>query len=635
MCRFGISPLRLFGRRTSIWMLYFAFVAILCAILPTKLHADAASDAQKAERERMYRTFKQEIKPDDIGETIQTLGSMQSRVAGYPDDAKAADYVEQQFTKLGLSTVSHEDFDVTVPYDKGVDDPAQGAYATIKANGTPDIPVTGYHQRMYPLWPNLVRTPTLPADGITAPLIYVKDGKLRNFNGKTIDGAVVLVDFNCAAEWLNAPRLGARAVIFVAPSTTMRGEAEAKFISIPIAIPRFYMKREDAAPLLALCTGTGTPPTVTLTCNMPWVTHKSRNITGFIQGTDPALRDQVIVTQAYYDSISVVPALAPGAETACGMAAMLEQIRIFKAHPPKRTMMFVATSAHFQALQGVREYVDKHIDDWTQPSIVETASSKQFSHSTAIWLAIILLAVIFVTWRTSRNKPAEGGRKYGSGTIIGAVTVILLALLNVGFHLQSHEKDLRKPPTIYLWCGLDMSSQSQSFGVFYKGWFYDFREDIQGKFSDIARVCRENAEKVGNTFGINSKRYFNDGVNPVDGKNWRNFIPGKPAFDSEAVTMAGGEGITFATTDDSRSLVDTPFDTVDRVNTANVTQQVQLLSCLMWHIVTDSNAPGDVNAQRMPITDPSKWSRMALQGGFATLQGIRMPLNIIAADIGP
>ena len=86
-------------------------------------------------------------------------------------------------------------------------------------------------------------------------MIYVGDGKLHNFNGKNVDGCVVMVDFNCAAEWMNAPRLGAKAVIFVAPTTTMRGEAEAKFISIPIAIPRFYMTQKDAAPLLAACAG--------------------------------------------------------------------------------------------------------------------------------------------------------------------------------------------------------------------------------------------------------------------------------------------------------------------------------------------------------------------------------------------
>src|SRR5207237_5261698 len=106
-----------------------------------------------------------------------------------------------------------------------------------------------------------------------------------------------------------------------------------------------------AAPLLA-ATVSAQPPTVTLTCNMPWLTRTCRNITGWIPGTDPALKDQIIAVQAYYDSTSVVPALAPGADTSCGMAAMLELIRLFSdpANRPKRTMMFVATSGHFQAL---------------------------------------------------------------------------------------------------------------------------------------------------------------------------------------------------------------------------------------------------------------------------------------------
>ena len=54
--------------------------------------------------------------------------------------------------------------------------------------------------------------------------------------------------------------------------------------------------------------------------------------------------------------------------------------------------------------------------------------------------------------------------------------------------------------------------------------------------------------------------------------------------------MAGGNGITFASTDDSRAAVDTPFDTLDKVNVANLAQQCRLLNCLMWHIVTDTNA---------------------------------------------
>src|SRR5205814_7130826 len=124
-------------------------------------------------------------------------------------------------------------------------------------------------------------------------------------------------------------------------------------------------------------------------------------------------------------------------------------------------------------------------------------------------------------------------RKASAGLVSASICAVAAVALNLGFYSRPHDRPEKKPLDIYLWCGLDLTSQTQSFGIFYKGWFYDYREDIQGRFSDIARVCRENAEKVGTTLGYDSKRFFNDGVNPVDGKNWRNFIPGKPAFDSE------------------------------------------------------------------------------------------------------
>ena len=63
---------------------------------------------------------------------------------------------------------------------------------------------------------------------------------------------------------------------------------------------------------------------------MPWVARTCRNFTGWIQGVDPKLKNQIIVVQSYYDSTSVVPALAPGADTTCGLAAMLETMRYFK-----------------------------------------------------------------------------------------------------------------------------------------------------------------------------------------------------------------------------------------------------------------------------------------------------------------
>ncbi|MCX6375374.1 MAG: hypothetical protein NTU88_04950, partial [Armatimonadetes bacterium] len=161
-----------------------------------------------------------------------------------------------------------------------------------------------------------------------------------------------------------------------------------------------------------------------------------------------------------------------------------------------------------------------------------------------------------------------------------------------------------------------------------KGYFYDIREDIQNKFSDIARVCRENSEKIGAVLGFDSAKVFADGVNPIAGKNWRNFIPGKIALDAEAVTLAGARGISFVSTDDSRSMVDTPFDTEDKVNVANLAEQTKLLACLFNHILNDTNSPQVVDVPKFPITDPSVFSRMTLQGGFARLQGQVLILNL-------
>ncbi len=587
----------------------FASVISFCSCA----HADPVpTDLQSA-----YRQIYGYVSASRMKNTIDTLSNMGSRVAGYPGEKKAADYVYQQMCGIvGTGNVHTDTFNVTVPYDDGVSNPAKGAYAQLLSAkaGSP-----ASHLSMYPLWPNLVRTSTLPVNGLTGPVIYVGNGDLNNFNGKTVEGSIVLVNFNCGQQWLNAPRLGAKAVIFVAPDSTLRGEADSKFIGIPISIPRFYMTQSQAAPLLAACAA-GLPPQVRLFCNMPWRNETCRNFTAVIPGSDPKMASQVIAVESYYDSISIVPALAPGADTTCGMAAMLEMMRYFKAHPPKRTMWFVATSAHFQALQGIREYLNAHMDSWMPPGIIQSAMAKTNETRVGIWLGIFLLffGAVFVSALRARSS---SGKRVTGGTVAAGIALAVMLALNGGFYAGSHAESLPNPPKILLWTGLDLTSQSNSFGIFYKGWFYDFREDIQGRFSDIARICRENAALVGQTFGFDSTRYFDDGVNPVNGKNWRNYIPGQPAFDSEPVTMAGGNGITFATTNDSRNLIDTPFDTANHVNIANLATQVKLMDCLMWHIVTDSNAQSDTDMRHMPISDAPQWSRMALQGGFSTVNG--------------
>jgi len=533
--------------RTLVWSLCLMG---LISTLWAQTTDEEIKQAKEKEYAALYPKVYNAVSPQGIRATIEKLSSFPSRVAGYPGDAEAAAYIEEQFKAIGLARVTRETFSVTVPIDKGA-----------------ALRIGGQSFQVFALWPNLVRTSQLPPEGLTGPLIYAGDAKLSRFDGKKVEGSIVLADFNSGSEWLNAPRLGAKAVIFIEPDTTMRGQGEAKFVGIPLTIPRFWLSKSDAAKVLPYVM-TRPDPEATLTCQMPWEKRTATNIMGWIEGSDPKLKNQIIILESYYDAMSIVPALAPGAESACGIAGLLELAKTLRKFPPKRTVLFLATSGHFLGLDGIRNWMEAHFRELKQLGTGEKFRA---------WLGRVMPSL---------------------------------------FPYQP-----REPWQIYLFAALDLSSQSRTVGIFYKGIFYDYREDIQSRFSDIARVCRENAEKVGNALNFDSKKAFADGVNPVDGKNWRNYLPGKFAFDNEPVTMAGGHGVAFASVDDSRALVDTPFDRFDRVNVANVARQTKLLACLLIHIVNDPNDPSIINVPKMPIAEAGKFSRMGLQGGFALLKG--------------
>ncbi len=177
------------------------------------------------------------------------------------------------------------------------------------------------------------------------------------------EGSIVLVDFNSSTRWINAAMLGAKAVVFIEPETTNRGEAENKFLTVPANVPRFWVSRSNAEKIkgmIAAAEDKGEKVTVRLKSTMTWERRTGQNIRGYLEGGDPQLKDEMVVLNAYYDSMSVVPAIAPGADPTSGIASMLELARIFseKKFRPGRSVLFVATDAHFQGLAGMRAFMD-------------------------------------------------------------------------------------------------------------------------------------------------------------------------------------------------------------------------------------------------------------------------------------
>ncbi len=458
----------------------------------------------------VYRELYTGVDETRLRSVVETLSSFPSRVVGYPGERLAAEYVRQQFLALGLDKVREQIF-----------------YAVTPIEETPtylELPALGKRYRIHPLWPNLVRTSQTPPEGVRGQLIYGGYGRLRDFNGKEVKGSIALMEFNSSTEWLNAIFLGGKAIVFIEPadpSDALRGEAELKFLTTPIDIPRYWLPRREALELLALLEQHKQLEAV-IKCRMTWKRVPVRNIEGILWGVDPKRRNEVVVIQAYYDSMSVVPNLAPGAEQATSIAALLELARLLKRYPPDRTVIFLATSAHCLGLQGEARY----IYEWLQ-----------------------------------REKEKEAAIKEG------------------------------KEPSLLAFISIDLSTRSPACGIFYKGYFWDYNEDRQWQFSDIGKLCRETVERVGLLFGFQPEMRFVDAINPIKGKSWRTYCLGRLALGSEMATIAAKTGIAFATVNDARPHVDTPFDTLDRVNFDNLKGQVQVIACALYDLL---RAPTDV-----------------------------------------
>ncbi|MBN97960.1 MAG: hypothetical protein CME16_01750 [Gemmatimonadetes bacterium] len=278
-----------------------------------------------------------------IRTTVEFMASLGSRISGYPGGDKAADFVMQQFQEIGLTDVVRERYQLTVPMD-------------LEAN----LMVEGYAEpfELHGLWPNHVRTNTLAPEGMRATMIYGGHGHFSEFNGMELAGSIVVLEFNSSNNWLNAASLGAKAIIFIAPEATSWRQTNTKFLEAPLDLPRFWLDRKNGELLRTRLRERALK--VHLKSRMDWVQRPAYNIWGVIPGRDPELKDENIIVEAYYDGISVVPALAPAAEMASSITALLELARHLQRNPPGRTIILAATGAHFLAQRGIVDFLDRH-----------------------------------------------------------------------------------------------------------------------------------------------------------------------------------------------------------------------------------------------------------------------------------
>jgi ABC-type antimicrobial peptide transport system permease subunit len=290
-----------------------------------------------------------ELNMSNVLQHIQTLTSFGSRVTGYDGFFLAADYIENYWESLGLN-VSSESFDVVTPI-------TETAVLTVQlSNGT------HIEMEVYPLWPNHINPCPYQSPIEDDDLVYVPQGLPEDFDRVDPAGKIVLMDFNNRWYWKNAATFGAKAVIFLEPDSTTSVEAVQKTFSVPLNFPRLYIRGENATLLRELVTQQG-EVRIWVDSRMVWEEKSVSNLVTTIQGTDPTLRNEVVIIGAYYDSWSIVPQLAPGATDSMGIAFLLELSRLLTESRPERTIRLVAFAGHYQGMIGAREYLDSHFSE--------------------------------------------------------------------------------------------------------------------------------------------------------------------------------------------------------------------------------------------------------------------------------
>ncbi|MCG6894244.1 MAG: peptide ABC transporter permease [Desulfobacteraceae bacterium] len=276
-------------------------------------------------------------------EALRTLGASEDRSFGSPGAAGAAAYIREQFEALGFDTVESQRFA----------EPALRHRASSLIFSD-----TGVSVRIHPLFGNAIAPEAIAPPGLSGPVYYVGDGRTDRFNGKPLDGSILLMEMDSGKRWQQAANLGAKAVIYVDRGPSVKAFFQEKVELTPLKFPRFWISLEEARRWFGSFETVGSRPVydgVRLVSDIRWKETTAENVYVLVPGTDPELSERLIIVEAFYDSSASVFGLSPGADEACSAASLLSLARYLKSHPPARSVLLLATAGHSQALAGMRQ----------------------------------------------------------------------------------------------------------------------------------------------------------------------------------------------------------------------------------------------------------------------------------------
>jgi len=476
-----------------------------------------------------YKPLIETVNVTAVREHVKYFSGLGTRATGYPGNDLAAQYIYEKFVKYGLENVSYDYFSV-------VDCISYGANVTLP-NGT--------CIEIHPIVPNLVSPSVTPPSGITGKLIYTGTGELKEFKEK-IDGTIVLMDWNSGFNWLQAAQLGAKAVIFLPPKYyewSSYGVAGwrtrppptpgpvTKFLwEMPVNFPRFYVE-EEGAKLLMDTHDRGLE--VRLVSTQRWTKLTGKNIIGFIGGGERP--EGVIVLSSYYDSYSVAPTVAPGAQEASGVSSLLGLAKYLaqrarEGDKPPVTLMFIAFGGHHQTLAGAISFAERHF--FFPPEHIER---RDFGSR---------------VWRLINIDLSTGSS--------------VVYMVHTGSATPNHN--------------INKAISTGAFGSEQLKLQLDLQEYVDELQSQFPRKYEAYAKIVYDWNEEPSTMMIEPYLMPTK----------KLALESEVFNFIGPMGFSFTTAYDPRPYYWTPFDTTDKVNWENLQVQIECVYALLLRSLKES-----------------------------------------------
>lgn len=568
---------------------------------------------------------------------IPILPEVADRSTGSAGAQVTADYIIKMLKSAGLETGTQE-FTAPVPSSE---------FASIETGGE--------SFSLHPWGPNLVYLSTTPPEGISGPLIYAGNGAFPQFDGKSVEGGIVLMDMNSQGNWLNGASFGASAIIFLGNPDSTREEYRQKNTTSPLAIPRFWASPEDGRRLIELAGGDAR---AVLKAASSWKTLTIRNCYGLLRGKNHDLGRELVILEAPYDTYAQVVGLGPGADESVSASILLSLAKRLSRDPPERSILFVFSGGNRVELSGVRHFIQalsgsekdsgkdlkrlmkmkgkleqeldlarrKNALEVNDPQgmemlvrmIAEKArdrsdelSRKQREMRGQENALSDLRSLRILSWTTRLSGLGPKEISLVPGLLAQAAADAQLDLQEVELRIASQQSALKLKKTLeghkpVLFVSLDLSSHSQTLGLIDDGATYPLKENIKrmSRAGKLGQLLERIGVEVSHSSGVSDLT-----MHTGEYSGQADAISGGFRYGSDVAAIAGLPAVALVSSGDAHIFRTTPYDTPDHLNSQNVKLLADFVPPLLSRVVSH---PSLKNAVQPGVS------------GFASLSGQAM-----------